>query len=252
MRIFKVNSNFESHKDLILQHILNFNNSGTYFVKGQRNSIKLFDLDQVVLNIKSFKKPNLLNKIIYRYFRKTKAKRSFEYASTLMNLGIGTPKPIAFFESFDALGLNESFYVCEHLTDVFEFRALVQNKDFQNKENILRQFVYFMYYMHEKGVEFLDNSPGNTLIKDNKDGTYSFYLVDLNRMRFHSKMSFDLRMKNLSRLTPLQEMVQIMSNEYAKHYSENEEAIFQRMWSYTEAFQRKYHRKQNLKKKFKK
>lgn len=252
MNVFKVNTNFESYKDLIHQHILNFDTAGALFIKGQRNSIKLFQVGDITLSIKSFKKPNLLNKFVYRYVRKSKAKRSFEYANALINLGIGTPKPIAFFEHFDALGLNESYYVCEHLDNVFEFRVLVQNEDFPDKESILRQFVYFLFYMHEKGVEFLDNSPGNTLIRDNKDGSYAFYLVDLNRMTFHAQMDFELRMKNLSRLTPLREMVEVMSNEYAKHYPQNEAVIFEKMWSYTEEFQRKYHRKQNLKKKFKK
>ena len=52
-------------------------------------------------------------------------------------------------------------------------------------EIILRQFIRFSYLLHQKGIEFLDNSPGNTLIKKNEKGVYDFYLVDLNRMKFH-------------------------------------------------------------------
>lgn len=251
MNNFKINNNFNSIKELILEHILQFNSSGKYFVQGQRNAIKLFEIDGITLNIKSFKKPNLVNKIAYRYFRKSKARRSFEYASKLMDLGIGTPKPIAYFENFDFIGLNDSYYVCEHLENVFEFRALVQNTDFNQRESIIRQFVGFSYQMHQKGVEFLDHSPGNTLIKDNNDGTYSFYLVDLNRMKFHESIDFQSRMKNLSHLTPQKEMIVIMANEYAKLSGEMEQNVFETLWKFTSDFQFRYHRKKRIKKKLK-
>ena len=75
------------------------------------------------------------------------------------------------------------------------------------------------------------------------------YLVDLNRMNFHQTMPFDLRMKNLSRLTPKSEMVAIMSEEYAKLYSKSTDEIFEKMWYYTNELQEKHHRKRRLKKK---
>lgn len=200
--------------------------------------------------IKSFKIPNFINKIIYRFFRKSKAKRSFEYATILLNKGIGTPKPIVFFECFDIVGLNESYYVSEHIKADLTYRELVQT-DYPDGENILRQFTRFSYEMHQKGVEFLDHSPGNTLIKDNKDNTYSFYLVDLNRMKFHESIDFHTRMKNLSHLTPQKEMIAIMSNEYAKLSGESEDLIFENLWKFTSEFQFRYHRKKRIKKKLK-
>ena len=50
-----------------------FNTSGFLFADGNRNTIKLFDIDDLKVNIKSFKKPHLLNSIIYKYFRKSKS-----------------------------------------------------------------------------------------------------------------------------------------------------------------------------------
>ena len=251
MNNFKINNKFQSIKDLILDNILHFNSSGKFFIEGQRNAIKLFDIDGFVVNVKSFKKPNLINKIAYRYFRKSKASRSFEYASKLMEFQIGTPQPVAFFESFDLIGLNESYYVCEHLENVFEFRAIVQNEDFKNREEIIREFTRFSFQMHQKGVEFLDHSPGNTLIKDNKDGSYSFFLVDLNRMKFHSTIDFQTRMKNLSKITHKKDMIELMSNEYAKLSGENETLVFETMWKQTADFQFRFHRKKRIKKKLK-
>ena len=238
-------------QDEIVKAIHSFDFSGVSFVEGKRNVIKLFSIGDLCLNVKSFKSPHLINKIAYRFFRKPKARRSFEYATTLLEKGIGTPKPIAFFENYDWLGLTSSFYVSEHLVTELTFRELVEITDYPESEIILRQFTKFCFDLHEKGIEFLDHSPGNTLIKKVGEQQYAFYLVDLNRMNFHTKMDFDMRMKNLRRLTPLKEMVVIMSDEYTKFYPQSQVEVFEKMWRYTQEFQAKYAKKQRLKKKLK-
>jgi hypothetical protein len=249
---FKVNPIFENSTESILNTIKMFSSTGELFGNGDRNKIKLFDFNEKKINIKSFKIPNLINKIAYRYFRKSKARRSFEYATILLEKGIGTPEPIAFLENFNILGLKDSYYVSEHLNADLTYRELVEIPNYPDNENILRQFTRFSFGLHEKGIEFLDHSPGNTLIKKNNEGTYDFFLVDLNRMEFHESMTFEKRMKNLCRLTPLKEMVAVMSNEYAKLYKkESEEKIFETLWKYTADFQEQFYRKKRLKKKLK-
>lgn len=243
--------NFSKCKTQIENCITNFTSSGKDFVIGKRNAIKLFKLGDEVISIKSFKKPNLINKIAYRYFRKSKARRSFEFASKLMEMQIGTPQPVAFFEKHDFIGLKESYYVCEHLENVFEFREIVQNEAFENRDFIIRKFTQFTFEMHEKGIEFLDHSPGNTLIRKNIDGGYSFFLVDLNRMKFHEAIDFQTRMKNLSKITHKKDMIVAMSNEYAKLSNGDEAAIFDTMWKLTADFQYRFHRKKRIKKKLK-
>jgi hypothetical protein len=236
----------------ILHFIKEFNSDlGTVLGNGDRNSIKLFELEGKIINIKSFKIPNIINKIAYKYFRKSKAKRSFEYATILLKKGIGTPEPLAYFENFNNLGLLDSYYVSEHLQADLTFRELVEVPDYPDHETILRQFTKFTFDLHEKGIEFLDHSPGNTLIKKQADGSYYFYLVDLNRMNFHESMNFDARMKNFSRLTPKKEMIAIMSDEYARYYAESKSAIFEKMWQFTAQFQEAFARKHRLKKKLK-
>ncbi len=243
---------FEFLDKKIFASISQFKVTGTLFGDGKRNIIKLFELHEATMNIKSFKVPNLINKIAYKYFRKSKARRSFEYATFLLEKGIGTPKPIAYLENYNWIGLKDSYYASEHLQCDLTYRELVQIPDFPDNDNILRQFTQFSFNLHQEGVEFLDHSPGNTLIRKVMDGKYDFFLVDLNRMNFHNQMDFDQRMKNLSRLTPKEEMVAVMSNEYAKCYPAKTEAeIFEKMWFYTTEFQAKFFRKQRLKKKLK-
>lgn len=247
--VFSKKINFNHHD---LMHIVNqFQSSGKLFDDRKRNKIKLFDFEGKTINIKSFKIPNLINKVVYRFFRKSKARRSFEFAHRLLENGIGTPQPFAYVENHDLIGLTDSYYVSEHLDCDLTYRELVEIADYPDRDNILRQFTRFSYLLHQKGIEFKDHSPGNTLIKKAViNGDYEFFLVDLNRMEFHREMDFKLRMKNLCRLTPHKEMVAVMSNEYAKISGESESLIFETLWKYTSDFQYKYYRKKRLKKKF--
>ena len=106
--------NYQQHAGFIKQCIENFDVKGKVLAEG-RNEIRIFDKDAQQFNIKSFRIPNTVNKIAYRFFRKSKAQRSFEYASILEEKGIGTPAPVAYFENPTSIFFRESFYVCKHL-----------------------------------------------------------------------------------------------------------------------------------------
>lgn len=244
----EISKSFLDHEEQILHYIHNFRYEGKIFGKAKRNVIKVFPLNGTDINIKSFQIPNSVNKFAYRFFRKSKAERSYKYAQILLSKGIGTPFPIAFSEERNGFTMLKSFYVSSHLHPDLTFRELVQNPDFPNHEAILRAFTRFTFGLHEKNIEFLDHSPGNTLIHLN-EGDYKFYLVDLNRMNFR-KLDFDARMKNFSRLTPKREMVEIMANEYAKFIEEDNDEVFRRMWFYINKFQERHLKKKRFKEKY--
>ena len=247
MNIFKVTKSFENNKEEIKHLLLNFDSVGKVFGNQSRNTIRVVDFNGIKLNIKSFKAPKAFNSFVYKYIRKSKAERSFKYANLLQENGIGTPKPIAFFENSTVFGIKDSYYVSEHVEATLTYRELVQQPNFENHEIILRQFVHFTHQLHENNILFNDHSPGNTLIK--KDAkNYIFYLVDLNRMSF-KELGFSERMKNFSRLTPKEEMVGVMSDEYSKITGVNYQKVFSTMWAETSKFQEKFFRKKRLKKK---
>nr|WP_100804406.1 lipopolysaccharide kinase InaA family protein [Ulvibacter sp. MAR_2010_11] len=243
-----VNASFANSITTITAIITNFNTEGRVLGDGDRNNIKLFDFQDKIINVKSFKKPNLINKIAYKYFRKSKAERSYLYANALLEKGILTPQPIAYFEHTDFIGLKDSYYLSEHLEYDLTYRELVENPNYPDHENILRQFTAFTWKLHSKNILFKDHSPGNTLIVK-KGHQYDFYLVDLNRMEF-KPLSFEERIKNFERISPKKEMVQIMSDEYAKLSGEDYNKIFTLMWDLVSTFQYKFYRKIRLKKKF--
>ncbi|GAA0728750.1 lipopolysaccharide kinase InaA family protein [Aquimarina litoralis] len=213
----------------------------------ERNVIKIVDLDGQKQTIKSFKIPNIINQVAYRFFRKSKAERSYMYANRLLELGIKTPFPVAYETRATPFLFKRSFYVSELVNCDLTYRELTTDFSISDHESILRAFTRFTHKLHISGVNFLDHSPGNTLIKRTKEG-YEFYLVDLNRMEF-GEMDFETRIKNFARLTIHESMIQIMSNEYAKCTGEEESEIFRLMWQYTQEFQNRYHGKRKLKRK---
>jgi len=244
-----IHSKYLAKKDNLKKLIEDFDTSAERILKENRNTLKLFELDDITVNIKSFKIPNLVNRIVYQYFRKGKAQRSYEYANKLIDLDIGTPQPIAYFKQTRGLLFGRSFYISEQLKYDLTYRELIHDFEFPDYENILRSFTRFTYLLHEKGIQFLDHSPGNTLIVKSRSG-YDFYLVDLNRMNFGT-LDFETRIKNFARLTPHKKMVEIMSDAYANCTGESYEKIFDLMWKATQDFQYKFHRKKRIKKRLK-
>lgn len=242
-------STYKGDKNVIKNFVQEFTTQGRKFDERNRNSLKLFDLEGRTINIKSFKKPHFFNSIIYRYFRASKAQRSFEYAHKLLENRIGTPQPIAYFEEHNILGLSKSFYVSEHLEYDLTYRELVRDSEYAGNEGLLIAFGKFTYSLHAKGIHFLDHSVGNTLIKLN-DGKPNFYLVDLNRMKF-GKMNFKTRMKNFDRLSKIEAHMRYMAKGYAEQSGEDEETIFKAISRYTNAYQEKFYRKKRLKQRFK-
>lgn len=249
MKKMVIHPDFEAYGNELNRFIDNFDTLGQAFGNQDRNSLKLFQLGDKTLNIKSFRIPNFINQLAYRFLRKSKAQRSFEYAKKLQSLGVGTPEPIAYCEFKSALLFKKSFYISDQLEYDLTYRELTTNLKYPNHESILRAFTRFTYRLHENNINFLDHSPGNTLIKKNGNG-YDFFLVDLNRMEFGA-MDFETRIRNFAKLTVHKTMVETMSDEYAKCSNKSYDLIFDLMWNYTQAFQEKYRRKRKFKKNLK-
>ena len=249
MDVIKIQDEYSDYRYQLDRYISNFDNEGKPYGNQDRNSLKLFELNGKTINVKSFKIPNIFNQIAYKFLRKSKAQRSFEYANRLTEMGIGTPQPIAYYEFKTSILFKKSYYVSEHLAYDLTYRELTTDLNFPDHEAILRAFTRFTFELHEKGIHFLDHSPGNTLIQLN-NGDYKFFLVDLNRMNF-GKLDFETRIENFSRLTIHKSMIEVMSDEYAKISGYDYNKVFDLMWRETEAFQERFYRKKRLKKRLK-
>ena len=243
-----IHPDFVSHTSQIDHIITHFSTEGTLFTKGRRNTIRVFDMDGQPVNVKAFGIPNIFNKIAYRFLRSSKAQRSYEYATILLQKGIGTPQPIAFYENKSGLSFKDSYYMSAHMTPDLTYRQLIEIPDYPEHEMILRQFTQFTFMLHEKGVEFKDHTPGNTLIDKVGHEKYEFFLVDLNRMSFHTEpISLEKRVINMAKLTPERHLIDIMCDEYSKLYGCTYEELHKLMVKHTQYFANRFHRKRRIK-----
>ena len=233
-----IHPKFISYSTAITNAINNFDRAGITVLKGDRNTIKSLEVEGLHLNIKQFKTPNIFNAFIYKYIRKSKARRSYEYGNRLTQKSILTPTPIAYFEASSWFGLKLSYYVSQHVNYDFDFRVLIHDLKIPNRVEILKQFTAFTFKLHEENVNFLDHSPGNTLIIKTDAVQYDFYLIDLNRMRFET-MNFKKRMHNFRRLWLSKAMINIMSKEYAELSKTPLSEIKSGMLKYSRQFQKK-------------
>lgn len=246
MRI-TIHSKYQNQEEAILQLVTTFFEEGDLIVKGSRNTIKSNFLGSEKVSIKFFKKPDFFKSVIYSFFRSTKAKRSYDYANYLLSHHILTPFPIASIEERNAIGLlGNSFYLCQQLDYDFTIRELIHDPLFPERNLILEQFAEFTYNLHEAKINFLDHSPGNTLVVNRGNGTYEFYLIDLNRMKFES-MSIEKRMDNFKKMWLSKQMIKVVAKKYAALSNESEEKIHAILLEKSTQFKRKTAKKKYLK-----
>lgn len=243
-----INKNSNLTESSLLQLLSDFEHQGELIGTGYRNVIKILDFQNNIYNIKSFKIPNLINKVVYNYFRQSKAARSYSYALNLLSKGILTPIPVAYVEYKSLMFFDKSYYISEQLEYDFTIRKLIDEPMCEDYDTILRQFTRFTFQLHEKNIHFLDHSPGNTLIK-NVNGDYDFYLVDLNRMKFE-KLTMDERFKNFARLSPKDYMLDVISDEYATLINQPKEYVKERMYYFSQQFSTSFKKKEAFKKKY--
>ena len=233
-----------------MDEIINLFNLSSSSIGDERNQIKIVEFEGKKLVVKSFKVPNVINKIAYRFLRKSKAARSYKNAVYLQHHGIGTPSPIAFLETYNSTLFDQSFYVSEYCEHDFTYREIIHDDSMEGRDELLKQFTRFMHKMHEADIFFQDHSPGNTLIKLT-DNEAQFYLVDLNRMKFFS-LDKEHRVKNFERLSPYRWMHEIMGREYARLMGWDKTETVVEIMIHVDKFQESFYRKRRLKNRLKK
>ena len=186
---------------------------GERFFKN-RNEIRVFETNGIVINVKEFKIPNWFNRFSYVYLRGSKAKRSYQYARRFGILGVPTPTAVGFVNCIKYGLLAKSYYASVHLRFDYTLKA-VRGFEPKLRDEIFRKWVRFTSdKLHRNGIFHLDYSQGNTLITVGGN-EYHFSIVDLNRMEF-GPVSFHKGLTNFCQLGLDDAMLKIVSDEYAQ------------------------------------
>jgi len=236
----------ERLKDFVTNIKLYFNQKENQVIYDKRNIIKVVKFEGKKYVVKSFKTPHLLNQVVYRFFRDSKAKRSFENSIQLRRLEIHTPEPVGYIEFPTRFKFKESFYISDFFEFDFEIRAVFRDENFEDRDNILKQFIEYTHKLHKKNIYHIDYSPGNILVR--KIGsTYLFSIIDVNRMKF-LPLNSHLQMKSISKLTSNREDIEFMVRYYAKISNKNGDELSSILNSYLQKQQTYLNRKKILKK----
>lgn len=181
-----VNPRYEYLRDWIENLPLLFEDGGEILYR-KRNFIKVFQLDNgLVLNVKRFHKPRFLNRIIYTFFVKSKAFRSYYHTLRIFEKGFCAAEAVGYVEIKEGGLLSDSYYVSLQCCNVREIREYYFGP-LAGNENLIDAFARYSAALHDAGIYHLDYSPGNILIRnDRASGEYTFILVDVNRMKFMS------------------------------------------------------------------
>lgn len=106
-RLYTLKGVYRKHSKWQLQDRIHFCN--------KRNVVERVKVGEDIIVIKRYKRPTIANCIVYTFFRKNKARRSFEYAKRLLKIGIDTAKPIAYIELNSYGFFHTGYYISEWL-----------------------------------------------------------------------------------------------------------------------------------------
>lgn len=179
-----------------------------------RNELKVIELQDLSLNVKQYHKPIFINRIIYTFFRSSKASRAYEYAMILRKKGFDTPEPIAYLELKSKGLLSGSYFVSRQIFDFRMMREFADGSPITGREDIIEALGIYVARLHQAGILHLDLSVGNILFKKDEKGIH-FWLVDLNRMRFCT-IGLEKGCKNFERLRGCDAFFELLARSYAK------------------------------------
>ena len=140
------------------------------------------------------KKPNRLrwNKQITDRLKPSKAARSWNGAYEIMRAGLGSPKPVAYFERSDRKDPLNNWYICEYageVPSVKEFFGTYARGETHchgiTREDFFAQLRTFLLRLHKVGVYFRDLTGGNILVHLDDPEHIHFSLIDTARARFY-------------------------------------------------------------------
>lgn len=210
-----------------------------------RNEIKVFQMQDLRLNVKSYRKPIFFNRVVYTFFRRSKARRAYENALRIASMGFQTPAPVAYFEQNSGGLLDKSWFVSLQCPYSRMFREFADS-DISGREDIIRAFGVYVAALHRSGVLHLDLSVGNVLFEKDETGIH-FSLIDINRMKF-CRIDRETGCKNFERLRGNTEFFRVLAASYANARGFDPEYCLDRILYYNKRSVRKFKRKGDLKK----
>ncbi len=176
-----------------------------------RNTVKRFTVGGQTLVVKRYKRPNVVQRIAYTFFERSKAERAYVFAGILRDRRISTPHEVAYIEQSSGGLLTGSYFVSEECAWP-SLREALERPDFDR--TLAAALGRYLVTLHERHIAHGDLNLGNILYHTQADGTYAFALIDTNRSHFGPLSRRDC-LRNLLRLTYDTALMDFVVREYA-------------------------------------
>ena len=200
-----------------------------------RNQVRLFTVDGMKLAVKRFKKPMLHQRLDYTVFRPSKAKRAYLYGMKLLELGISTPTPIAYIETFSKGLFCQGYLVTEYCGDP---DARILREEPKGHDDLVEAIAKYLVNCHEKGFIHGDTNLTNFLYRKDASG-YHITTIDINRSRFSPNPSKKQCLESLFRLTHVRPTLKRIVARYAALRGWDEQAAVDIVMKKLEKFEKR-------------
>ncbi len=207
----------------------------------QRNQLRRFTDQGQVFVVKRYKPVNVVQRVAYTFFRKTKAARAYLFAREFRRRGIDTPREVAYIETGGWRLFCTGYFVSLEAAGTETHLLLREVRDFSHElaDAVAAQVVL----MHSRGVLHGDLNLSNFLCSE-QDGHYHFTMIDVNRSHFTDGMpSDDECLQNLVRTTHRRDLYEYLVRSYARQRGWDEDAAAVRALKLLDRFE---HRKVRL------
>jgi tRNA A-37 threonylcarbamoyl transferase component Bud32 len=200
-----------------------------------RNQVRLFTVDDMKLAVKRFKKPMLHQRLDYTFFRPSKAKRAYLYGIKLLELGISTPTPVAYIETFSKGLFSQGYLVTEYCGDP---DARILREEPEGHDELVEAIAKYLVDCHEKGFIHGDTNLTNFLY--HREGS-SFHIstIDINRSHFSPNPSKKQCLESLFRLTHVRPTLKRIVARYAALRGWDEQAAVNIVMKKLEKFEKR-------------
>lgn len=188
-----------------------------------RNEVRLFEHEGRQWVVKRYKRHDIVKRIVYTFFRKNKARRSYENGLQLLHRGFQTPAPVAFMERRSMGLIAQVYYVCAYTAAQPIRPRLIEQEPFD--EALATAYARYVARLHAAGVLHRDLNPTNVLFYEH-EGRFDFELIDINRMTFYNgPVPKSECMENLTLFYWLTPAYRFVLKEYARQRGWTDEDV---------------------------
>lgn len=183
-------------------------------IYNSRNQVRDIDIDGRHVIVKRFRRPPLHQRLDYTLCRPSKAQRAYDFGLRLLALGIDTPTPIAYIETYHCGLYTDGFVVTLPCYDP-DLRLLRSEPD--THPELIDSIAQYLLRMHEAGFLHGDPNLSNFLYRPDTSEATGFHIttIDINRSQFIDKPTRHQCLSNMMRLTHIRPLLQNIVISYA-------------------------------------